>query len=66
MSNEDAVLFKPSMSAKPRLKGLGINTYTAMVRFNVCINEEIQKNLAFQVLRSQGGRTLKLTNQILD
>jgi ribonuclease HI len=66
MSQEDAINFKPSTYAKPRLQGLGVDNHMAMISCNVCINDELKRKIAFHILRIQTGRTIKITNRILD
>ncbi len=43
MLSQDAVFFQPNRSKKARLKGLGIETYLAMVNLRVVINDDAKK-----------------------
>ncbi len=65
MNPQDAETFRPSLSPKPRLWCLGIQTHLAMFRASMCLEDEARTNLAEHILSSQARRGPKKAKEAL-
>ncbi len=65
MSEDDAKVFSASQYRKSRLKSLGIESYSPMIRARINLEEEAKIEVAEHILKSQSGRNPKKARDLI-